>query len=85
MGHEEIQGVTEYKGVTDDSLILKHLQAIRATLDEHSDRLARVETHLSSIERTLGHLYAGAGDDRAAMQSLTRRVERIERRLELDD
>lgn len=71
--------------MTDDNIILKHLQAIRATLDDHSDRLARIETRLSGIEHTLGYLYAGAGDDRAAMQALTRRVERIEKRLELDD
>ncbi|EAR22981.1 hypothetical protein [Nitrococcus mobilis] len=69
--------------MTDDSLIIKHLQAIRAILGEHGERLERIETRLSSIEHTVGFIYAGAGDDRATMQGLARRVERIERRLEL--
>lgn len=45
--------------MTDDNIIIKHLQAIRTTLDEQSERLSRVETRLSSIEGTLGYLYAG--------------------------
>lgn len=42
----------------------------------------RVENRLSSIEHTLGHMYATAGDDRATLDTLARRVDRIERRLE---
>lgn len=68
-----------------ENLVLEQLRAIRSALDDHGERLGRIETRLSSIEHILGHVYATAGDDRAALQSLTRRVERIERRLEITD
>lgn len=68
-----------------ENLMLEHLKAIRTTLDDHGERLNRIETRLSGIEHTIGHLYAGAGDDRDAMRALTRRVDRVERRLELND
>ena len=68
-----------------ENLVLEHLRAIRATLGDHGDRLGRVELRLSAIEQTLGSLYALSGSDRETLQSVTRRVERIERRLELSD
>ena len=64
-------------------VVLEHLKAIRSKLDDHGDRLGRIETRLSSIEPTIGSLYAVSGRDREAVHSLTRRVERIEQRLEL--
>lgn len=54
--------------MTDNNVVIRHLQAIRATLDEHGERLGRIETRLERLDHTL-----------------TRRVERIERRLELQD
>lgn len=68
-----------------ESLVLEHLRAIRATQDQHGERLNRIELRLSAIEQTVGSLYALSGSDREAVNSLTRRVERIERRLELTD
>jgi hypothetical protein len=68
-----------------ENLVLEHLRAIRATLGDHGDRLGRVELRLSAIEQTLGSLYALSGSDRETLQSVIRRVERIERRLELSD
>lgn len=68
-----------------ESLVLEHLRAIRATQDHHSERLDRIEIRLSAIEQTLGSLYALSGSDRETVQSLTKRVERIERRLELTE
>ena len=68
-----------------DNLILEHLRAIRSALQDHGDRLSRIELRLSAIEQTLGSLYALSGSDRERLDSLTRRVERIERRLELSD
>ena len=64
-------------------VVLEHLKAIRSKLDDHGDRLGRIETRLSSIEQTIGSLYALSGSDREAVHSLTRRIERIEQRLEL--
>lgn len=65
------------------SLVLEHLRAIRAALGDHGQRLGRIELRLSVIEQTLGSLYAVGGSDREAMEAIVRRVERIERRLEI--
>jgi len=65
--------------------VLEHLRAIRRTQDDHGARLERIELRLSSIEQTLGGLYALSGNDRDTIRALTRRVEGIERRLDLAD
>jgi len=64
-----------------ENLILEQLRAIRSTLSDHGDRQNRMELGLSAIEQTLGSLYALSGSDRETIK----RVERIERRLELSD
>lgn len=43
------------------SVTLEHLRAIRAKQDQHDERLDRIEIHLSTIEQTLGGLYALSG------------------------
>jgi len=63
-------------------LALEHLKAIRMNLDDHGDRLGRIETRRSSIEQTIGSLYTLSGSDREAVHSLTHRIERTEQRLE---
>ena len=68
-----------------ENLILEHLRAIRSTLSDHSERLNRIELRLATIEQTLGSLYALSGSDRETLTALTRRLERVERRLELRD
>ena len=68
-----------------DSLNLEHLRALRSTLTDHGERRARIELRLSAIEQTLGSLYALSGSDRGRLDALARRIERIERRLELTD
>lgn len=72
-----------------DNIVLEHLRGIRAELAalraESRERLDRIETRMSAMETTLGSLYALAGTDRESVHSLTRRIERIERRLELSD
>ena len=68
-----------------ENLVLEHLRAIRGTLSDHGDRLNRIELRLSAIEQTLGSLYALSGSDREAVNALTRRVERIEQRLQLSE
>jgi len=68
-----------------DNLVLEHLRAIRADLGDIKQRLDRVELRLSVIEQTIGSLYALSASDREHMHSLTKRVERIERRLELSE
>ena len=68
-----------------ENLVLEHLRAIRSTLSEQGDRLNRIELRLSAIEQTLGSLYALSGSDRETINAVIRRIERIERRLELSD
>ena len=65
------------------NVALEHLQAIRTKLDDHGDRLGRIETRRSSIEQTIGSLDALSCSDRETVHSLTRWAERIEQRLEL--
>ena len=68
-----------------ENLVLEHLRALRAGQDETMRRLDRVEIRLSAIEQTLGSMYALSASDRDTLQSVIKRVERIERRLELQD
>lgn len=68
-----------------ENSVLGHLGAIRGTLSDHGDRLNRIELRLSAIEQTLGSLYALSGSDREIVNALTRRVERIEQRLQLSE
>lgn len=68
-----------------ENLVLEHLRYIRAGQDEIMQRMDRVEIRLSAIEQTLGSMYALSASDRDTLQSVIKRVERIERRLELQD
>jgi hypothetical protein len=68
-----------------ESLVLEHLHAIRATQAEHGERLDRIDLRLSVIEQTVGSLYALSASDRDTLHSVIKRVERIERRLELNE
>ena len=68
-----------------ENLVLEHLRAIRGTLSDHGARLNRIELRLPAIEQTLGSLYALSGSDRETVNALTRRVERIEERLQLSE
>lgn len=67
------------------SVTLEHLRAIRADVGDIKERMNRVELRLSAMEQTLGSLYALSGSDRETVNTLARRVERIERRLDLAD
>ena len=68
-----------------ENLVLELLRAFRGTLSDHGDRLNRSELRLSAIEQTRGSLYALSGSDRETVNALTRRVERIEERLQLSE
>jgi archaellum component FlaC len=67
------------------NIVLEHLKAIRAQLDTHGERLNRIELRLGTVEQHLGLLVSSSAGDRDSMRALERRVERIERRLELVD
>jgi hypothetical protein len=65
------------------SLALEHLRHIRAKVDRIDERVDRVEVRLSAVEGHLGSLMVSEGAQNAAIDDLSRRFERIERRLEL--
>ena len=75
-----------------ENLILRHLQAIRASQDEMrselgeiKEELSRINLRLSVIEDNVGGILTLAASDRAKLDKLEKRVERIEKRLELID
>ncbi|WP_462322889.1 hypothetical protein [Halochromatium sp.] len=47
--------------------------------------MERIELRLSTIEQTLGGLYALSASDRETLQGALKRIERIEQRLDLSD
>jgi archaellum component FlaC len=68
-----------------EDLVLEHLRASRGTLSDRGEPLGRIELRLSAIEQTVGSLYALSGGDRETLNAVIRRVERIERRVDLLD
>ncbi|HMQ12548.1 MAG TPA: hypothetical protein PKD21_03780 [Candidatus Competibacter phosphatis] len=68
-----------------ENLVLEHLRAIRATLGEHSNELASIRLEISAMGQQLAGLTAAVYSGKSELDSLKRRVERIERRLELTD
>lgn len=67
------------------SVTLEHLRAIRAKQDEHSDRLSNIEVQLSAMGQQIAGLTTAVYSGKSDLDSLKRRVERIERRLDLVD
>ena len=68
-----------------ENLVLEHLRAIRATLGEQSNELAGIRLEISAMGQQLAGLTAAVYSGKSELDSLKRRVERIERRLELND
>ncbi len=73
-----------------ENLVLAQLRAIRAdladvqgTLGEMKGRLANLESGQASIIQRLGHLAAADAQQQVAVDRLTERLVRIERRLDL--
>lgn len=67
------------------SVTLEHLRAIRATQADHGDELAAIRMELSAMGQQLAGLTTAVYSSKSELDSLKRRVERIERRLELSD
>lgn len=68
-----------------DNLVLEHLRAIRADVSDIKDRLGQVELNLSTLGQQVGALTTAVYSGKVDFDSLRRRVERIEQRLELND
>ncbi|HAO33675.1 MAG TPA: hypothetical protein PLP22_02660 [Candidatus Competibacter sp.] len=68
-----------------ENLTLKHLQAIRALLGEQGERLDRIEMRMGSLEQYQALFHADLVTTNVRLDQIAQRVERIERRLELND
>ena len=68
-----------------ESLVLEHLRAIRADVADIKDRMAQVEINLSMLGQQVGALTTAVYGHKGEFDTLRRRVERIERRLELTE
>lgn len=68
-----------------ENLVLEHLRAIRADLGDIKDRLTQVELNTATLGQQLGALTTAVYSTKSETQDLRRRIERIERRLELSE
>ncbi len=75
-----------------ENLMLEHLKRFQATLDrierklnKHTGRLANLEGGQSAIVQHLAHFSAADAQQQVAIDHMSDRLDRIERRLELTD
>ena len=75
-----------------NELILEHLKVIQSKLAEHDNRFERIElrisdieSHISTMKTDLATLVGGLSRIDQDHDILARRVDRIERRLEISD
>ncbi|MBK5964013.1 hypothetical protein CCR95_07905 [Thiocystis minor] len=66
-----------------ENLVLEQLRAIRTTQIEHGNRLVQIELQLSAMGQQLGGLTTAVYSGKSDLDELRNRVDRIERRLEL--
>ena len=67
------------------SVTLEHLRAIRADMGDLKARMTGVEIQLSAMGQQLAGLTTAVYSGKSDTDSFRRRLERIERRLELSD
>ena len=68
-----------------NELLLEHLKAIQAKLQDQGDRLSRIEAELRAVKAHMAALVQSDLNRDADYASLVLRIERIERRLEISD
>ena len=73
-----------------ENLMLEHLKRFQASqdrierkLDEHTQRLGRIEIAVSSLKRDIAYNEETQAEQSVRIDHLAERIERIERRLEL--
>ena len=67
------------------NLVLEHLRVIRTDIADVKERLGRVALGLSTLGQQVGALTTAVYSGRSELDDFRRRIERIERRLELGD
>jgi len=65
------------------NLVLEHLRYIRAAVDQHSEEFTEVKARLSSLERLVAGVFVDKADQNDRYDRLAKRLERVEKRLEL--
>jgi hypothetical protein len=68
-----------------ESLLLEHLHVIRADVSDIKERMVSVELNLAALGQQVGALTTAVYSGKSALDGLRRRIERIERRLDLTD
>lgn len=68
-----------------ENLVLEHLRAIRATLEQQGERLDRIEIRMGSLEQYQALFHQDLVTANVRLDQIAKRVERIERRLDLVD
>ena len=68
-----------------ESLVLEHLRAIRSDIAELKREALTTNVQLSAMGQQLGALTTAVYSGRSEVDELKRRIDRIERRLELND
>jgi hypothetical protein len=66
-------------------LVLEHLRHFRAKVDSTDERVGRLELGMSAVEGHLANLMVSEAAQNAAIDNLSRRLERIDQRLGLND
>lgn len=76
--------------MTIENLLLEHLKKFQASqdrierkLDEHTQRLGRIEMAISGLRRDTAHNEESWAEQSVRIDHLAVRIERIERRLEI--
>jgi len=75
-----------------ENLLLEHLKQFQATLtrierkqDEGVTRLGRLEVAVAGVRRDIAHTEESAAEGGVRVDHLAERIERIERRLQLNE
>jgi len=68
-----------------NALLLEHLNAVQAKLAEHGGQFLSIESRLTALEGHVAALVQRSVGRIVEITDLARRVERIERRLDLVD
>jgi hypothetical protein len=67
------------------NLVFNMLRAIRATQDEHGQKLDEVITRLSALERDFAGMKMDFAGMHVRLDNISRRLDRVERQLDLVD
>jgi len=67
------------------NLILEHLRKLRGSVSDIQTEIGHMNLRIGSIERILAGQYVSDVDQNAEIDRLKARVDRIERRLELNE